>query len=192
MRASSKRVISIGIAALFLLGTLLVYGSLIRPTYTEIEKKRAEVNAAETVFNNQKQATDQVTKAFTDMKNATKVREVISQALPVGPAMTQALHQVESVVRANKVVIDSLTIKQKTSEPNKQVLAKRLGKLQLNFSVSGSYESIRDFLKSLESNVRVTNVTNFDFSSASATGDKAVAAGTYSMQIVAEMYYQEE
>lgn len=192
MKASSKRVMSIGIAALFLLGTLVVYGSLIRPAYSNIEKKRAEVDATETAFNNQKQATEQVVKAFNDMKNVEKVRETISQAIPVGPAMTQALHQVESVVRANKVNINSLTIKAKAGEPNKQVLAKKLGKLQLNFSVSGDYESIRNFLKALESNIRVTNITDFDFSAGASNIERNASTGPYTMQIVAEMYYQEE
>ncbi|RJQ30051.1 hypothetical protein C4565_01265 [Candidatus Parcubacteria bacterium] len=190
MRASSKRVMSIGIAAMFLIGVLIVYGSFIRPAYSEIETKRAELSAAENLFNNQKNATEQVNKAFIDMKNATKVREVISQALPVGPNMTQALHQIESVVRSNKVNIDALTIREAPSEANKQILAKRLGKLGLNFSVSGTYESVRDFVRALETNVRVTNITNFEFSSGSSEFGGG-SANLYTLQIVAEMYYQE-
>lgn len=189
MRASSKRVLSIGIAAIFLIGVLVVYGSLIRPAYTEIEKKRAEISVAENLFNNQKNATEQVNKAFVEMKNATKVREAISQALPVGPNMTQALHQVESVIRSNKVTIDALTIKATAAEANKQVLAKRLGKLDLNFSVSGPYESIRDFLRALETNVRVTNINNFELSTGSELGGGSTQ---FTLQLVAQMYYQEE
>jgi len=192
MRASSKRVMSIGIAALFLLGAFIVYGTLIRPLYVEIEKTRATLNAAQTIFDDQKNATEQVNKAFLDMKNSTKVREVISQALPVGPNMTQALHQIESVIRSNRVAIDALTIKAIPPEVNKQILAKRLGKLDINFSVSGQYESIRDFLRALESNVRVTNVTNFEFSSMSKADRGSSSVSLYTLQLVAQMYYQED
>ena len=191
MRASSKRALSIGLSALFLLGSFVVYGSLIRPLYDDIQKIRASLSAAQTLFDNQKNATEQVNKTFLQMKNAASVREAISQALPVGPNMTQALHQIESVIRANKLKIDSLTIKEAAAETNKQILAKRLGKLDVNFSVSGEYESLRDFLKDLESNIRVTNVTNFEFSSLSASEKVSSSVPIYTLQLVAQMYYQE-
>ncbi|MFA5870639.1 MAG: type 4a pilus biogenesis protein PilO [Candidatus Paceibacterota bacterium] len=191
MRASSKRALSIGIAALFLIGALVVYGTLIQPTFVDIEKMRAELNVTQTLFNNQKTATEQVSKAFSDMKNAAKTREVISQALPVGPNITLALHQIESTIRANKVTIDALTIRAVSPEPNKKILAKRLGKLELNFSASGGYGPIRDFIKNLETNIRVINITNFEFTPVS-NRDRATSEELYAIQIVAEMYYQED
>jgi Tfp pilus assembly protein PilO len=191
MRASSKRALSIGIAALFLIGALVVYGTLIQPTFTDIEKMRAELNVSQTLFDNQKSATEQVSKAFSDMKNAAKTREVISQALPVGPNITLALHQIESTIRANKVTIDALTIRAVSPEPNKKILAKRLGRLELNFSASGGYGPVRDFIKNLETNIRVINITNFEFTPISSR-DKVTSEELYTIQIVAEMYYQED
>jgi len=191
MRASSKRALSIGIASLFLIGALVVYGTLIQPTFGDIEKMRAELNVAQTLFDNQKNATEQVSKAFSNMKNVAKTREIISQALPVGPNITLALHQIESTIQANRVNIDALTIRAVAPEPSKTILAKRLGKLELNFSASGSYMSVRDFIKNLETNIRVINITNFEFTPVS-NRDRATSEELYTIQIVAEMYYQED
>lgn len=187
MRASSKRALSIGLAAIFFIGTLVVYASLIKPEMDVVTTQRAQVAAAENLFNTQQNATQDVKKAFKSLQDASGARSAIALALPVGPSMTQALHQIDAMVGATRVSIDSFVITPATPEASKQALVKRLGKLEVSVSVSGNYDSVKGFLKLFETNIRVVNVKSFEFT----TNRGQQGTGPYSLKIVADMFYQE-
>lgn len=187
MRASSKRALSVGLAAIFFIATLVVYSSLISPELDVVTKQRAELSTSQDLFNSQKDATQSVKKLFKDMQNASSVRDTISLALPVGPSMTEALHQIDSMSGVSRVSVDSFVITPATPEASNAPLVKRLGKLEIAISVSGNYDSVRGFLKLLETNIRVVNVKSFEFS----TNKGQNVANPYTLKVVADMFYQE-
>lgn len=174
-------------AALFFIGTLIVYASLIKPEMDTVGTQRAQVAAAENLFNTQQSATQDVKKAFKGLQDAAGVRGTIALALPLGPSMTQALHQIDAMVVASRVSIDSFVITPVTPEASKQPLVKRLGKLNVEVSISGNYDSVKGFLKLMETNIRIVNVKSFEFTSNKGQPN----IGPYSMKIVADMFYQE-
>ena len=166
MKASSKRIISIALSFLFFIGIFLVYGSLIKPTMDEVGKQRSLVASKETIFDNQRNAVSQVQDLVSQYQNAAKLQETVNLALPVGAGATEAMNQVYAIAKQAAVTLQSLSLHPLAFEATKQALVKRLGKLEAAFAVQGSYDSLKTFIRYLETNVRVANIKSLQFAPA--------------------------
>ncbi|MDP1706487.1 MAG: type 4a pilus biogenesis protein PilO [bacterium] len=184
MKASTKRILSIGAAFLLLIGALLVYQNLIRPLGEEIDKKRSEANAKGSLFQKQSNAVQQAQDLIDRSKNLGAIEDTVSLAIPNTPATTNALSQIEAIARLNNVILSGIDVKsivpRKTTTVN---LIKDLGVVEVNVNISGAYPNLKAFLRSLETNVRVANVKEFNFRSSSGSG-------IFTMNLVVEFYYQ--
>lgn len=188
MKTSTKRILSIGFAALCLVAAAIVYGGLIRPELGIISEKRGEVVSKETLFNNQKTAVSEVQGLIAQFQSIARLQENVSLAVPIGESSTEALNQWQSIVKLSGVSVRSFSLKPISFQPSKQPLAKRLGILEMNTTIEGSYEAVKNFLRFLETNVRVANVRSFSITpvvGAGALGER------YSLVLAVEMYYQE-
>lgn len=186
MKTSTKRILSIGLAALFFVGTLIVYASFIRPEMDTISQKRALTLSKDNLFNNQKTAVQGVQKLIAQFQSIVALQEQVSLAMPLGPNTTQALNQIEAVATISQARLNSLSVKTEALLPSRQPLAKRLGTLNVNLGITGSYENIKVFLRGLETNVRVANVKSFVISPVGSTQD------LYTITLSVEIYYQEK
>lgn len=72
-----------------------------------------------------------------------------------------------------------------TDDGNNQQNTKRYNTLSVSFSVEGTYENLKAFLKNLEKSERIYNVTNISFSSSSDT--RSTSYLKYSITV--ETYY---
>lgn len=184
MRPSTKRILSIGVAFLLLIGALVVYQNFIRPVGETIDKKRATVDSKESLFRKQSLAVSQVQDLIGRFKNMANLEETVSLALPNIPQITQALSQLEAVARINNVALSALDVKNPIVQRSGAVLIKDLGVISVSVSVGGSYENLKAFLRSLEINVRVANVKEFAFKPTTPQGN------FYLMNLTVEFYYQ--
>lgn len=184
MRPSTKRILSIGLAFLFLIGALVVYQNLIRPVGETVNKKRATVDSKESLFQKQSQAVSQAQDLIGRFKNMANLEETVSLVLPNNPQITQALSQIEAIARVNNAVLSALDVKNPIVQRAGAVLIKDLGVVSVNLSVGGSYENLKAFIRSLETNVRVANVKEFSFRPAAPQGN------LYLMNLSVEFYYQ--
>lgn len=188
MKASTKRVLSIGLAFLFFIALLIVYGNFIRPELVKIGEKRAGVISKEILFNNQKAAVEGVQKLISQFQSTAQLQETVSLAVPREENVTQALNQLQAMAKNSQTGIVSFTVSPLPFEPTRQPLIKRLGVLELNLAVQGSYEALKSFLRYLETNVRVANIDNFRIAPANARESQDF----YVLTLKAELYYQEK
>ncbi|MEK7086673.1 MAG: hypothetical protein AAB935_00245 [Patescibacteria group bacterium] len=186
MKPSTKRVLSIGLSGLFLIAVLIVYGNFIRPELVRIDKKRAAVLSKEALFNNQKTAVLGVQKLISQFQSVSRLQETVSLAMPLDENVTQALNQLQAIGKNSQASVVSFAINPLSFEPTREPLVKRLGVLETDLVLQGSYESLKSFLKYLETNVRVANVKNFRIGPGSSQSQDF-----YSLVLKAEMYYQE-
>lgn len=188
MKSSTKRVLSIGLSFLFFIGILLVYVNLISPELTKVQKKRALVLSKEALFANQKSAVEGVQKIINQFQSISRLQETVSLALPLKENTTQALNQLEAISRNSRANIASFDIEPLALSSSKEPIVKRLGSLELNLNIRGSYEALKDFLRFLETNVRLTNVQYLHFVAGASNKDQ----DSYDLNLKAEMFYQEE
>lgn len=182
MRASTKRIFSIGVSFLFVIGALLVYQNLIRPLGEEIDKKRSEAESKSDLFQKQSQAVQQAQDLIERSKNLGAIEDTVSLAIPNRPETTVALSQIEAIARLNNVVLSGLDVKAVAARRTSANLIKDLGVVEVSISVNGAYSNLKAFLRSLETNVRIANVREFNFRSGSG--------GLYTLNLVVEFYYQ--
>ncbi len=183
MKASSKRILSIGVAFLFFIGALLIYQNLIRPVGDEISQLRAEASAKGNLFDKQSQAVNQAKDLIERSKSLGAIEDTVSLAIPNSPNTTDALSQIETIARLNNVILSGLDVKSIAPKKINNTLIKDLSIVEATVNVSGGYPNLKAFLRSLETNVRVANVKELNFRSSSSSG-------LFSMNLVVEFYYQ--
>lgn len=186
MKTSTKRILSIGLAAFLFVGILVVYASFIRPELGRVGEKRALVVAKENLFANESNAVGQVQNLIGQFQSIAALQETVSLALPQEENVTGVLNQIQSIANLSNASLSSFTIKPLAYEATREPLVKRLGSLELTLSVSGSYGNLKQFLRSLETNVRIINISNFQFV---PVGDPLL--DNYNLNLVVETFYQE-
>lgn len=194
MRLSTKRILSIGFALIFLIAGLMVFFSLASPEFEKVALLRGEVTAKETLFATQTSVVKQVQKLIEDFKNVAQLRETVSRAVPQGVDTIGAMRQIDAIGRANNVMVVSLAFNATTPLPQqsrtrgvvvKKSLVKPVGTLEVFMTTQGSYKDLREFLRMLETSVRVANIRDFNFSPPEPRSEEQG-----SMNITVQMYYQ--
>ena len=188
MKSSTKRIVSIGLSFIFFSAILFVYVNFITPELTEVQKQRAVVVAKENLFNGQKAAVEEVQKVLSEFQSVAQLQQTISLALPLAENTTQVLNQLQAIALNSQTNISSLDIEPIAFTASKEPIIRRLGGLGLGITVSGSYEAVKNFLRFLETNVRLMNVKNLEVRPGAAQGRPQ---DFYSLILKAETYYQE-
>lgn len=184
MRPSTKRILSIGVAFFLVVGALIVYQNLIRPEGEIVSAKRGLADSKSALFESQQEAVSQVQSLISQFQNIRNLQEAVSLAMPDRPDTTKALSQIEAIARSSGVVILSLDFKDLGGRPSPQPLVKRLGMIEIKIGAVGSYQGLKNFLRSMETNVRVANIKDLN-----------IRAGTgkdvYNLSQTVEVYYQQ-
>lgn len=188
MRVSTKRILSIGLAGIFIIGAFVVYANFISFSMDTVNEKRGTLAAKESIFATQSDAINQVQNAFAQFENTQDVKRKIELAVPDGVETVSALRQIEAVARRSSVTLTSLEFKEVGSRPSQSPFFKKIGILEVTLSASGSYEGVREFLRLFETNARVINVQEFDFESGFSPER---GGGPDQINLKVEMYYQE-
>jgi Tfp pilus assembly protein PilO len=186
MRVSTKRILSIGLAGVFLVGAFVVYAKFISTYMDEVNEKRAAIASKEAAYNNQNSAVKQVQSTIAQFQNFQDIQSKISLAVPNGIQTIQALRQIEAIASRTNSTISSISFKTASSRASKATFLKKIGVLDVSLSVVGGYGDLKQFLSLVETNARVANVQEFKFQPGMNT-----KAGTDQLTVKLEMYYQE-
>jgi len=192
MRVSTKRILSILTGLAFLLGALFVYLGLIRDEVAAAEKVRGLLVSKEILLGNQERAVTQVRGLIDEFKNFTQLQATVSRAVPNGASAIQALRQIEAIARSANVVISGLDFSA-AAAPRTTAAApaagtsvvKRLRTLEVRVRADGSYANLKQFVKLLETSVRVADVRRMNYT----PGGLVNSNDTITLE--AQMYYQE-
>jgi len=188
MKSSTKRILSIAFAGVFFVVTLVVYGSFIRPEMTAIDGERSEVASKEQLFTTQKAAVGQVQSLISEFQNNAALQNTVSMVIPDNPDVTDALNQMNAIATNNQVQITSLSVKPNELAVSSQPLVKGLGVLSMDVKATGSYQGLKGFLQSLETNIRLANIDTIQFESP-ANGPQS-SLPVYQTEVTVDIYYQ--
>ena len=189
MRASTKRILSIFISGVLFVATLVVYSNLIKPEIEKVGKNRALVFSKSEAFQDQKAAVLKVQDLISKLKEAKQLGETIALIMPQKPDITGLMGQLQTISRTSQAELKSFTIKPLPFESDEKPLVRRLGVYGADITVEGSYESVKVFLKSIETNVRIMNIDNFTIGPLG--GAEKIAQDFYSAKISFKAFYQE-
>ncbi|MEK7630255.1 MAG: hypothetical protein AAB432_02660 [Patescibacteria group bacterium] len=186
MRPSTKRILSVTLATVFLIGSLTVYFNFIKDEASSISDKRAIIASKTSLYNNQKQAVSEVKGLINQFQNVSRLEETISLAMPDGAEPVQALRQIEAVSATNNVTLASLDFTASTPRGAPPPFIKKLGTLAVTLKANGGYEGLKKFLAGIETSVRLANVAEFSFTPATLKNNIPD-----SLTLKVNMFYQE-
>lgn len=187
MKASTKRFLSIIVSGIFIIGSLVVYANFIRPAYADIQQLRGELSAKTGLLNNQSQAITKFQNLLVEQQSSSKLQERISLVLPPKENVSDIMNQLQAIASANGVSVQSVGLEYlpiKQAKKNTDVV-KGLGSLRLTMKIFGSYEAFKNFIGSLETNVRVMDVNTLKVEHAGRPDQNLF---TYNLTV--DTYYQ--
>ncbi|MCL5733515.1 MAG: type 4a pilus biogenesis protein PilO [Patescibacteria group bacterium] len=189
MKRSTERLISLVIALVLLLASVIIYFDLIQGSYGDVQNIRAEIISNQNTLNTQKQTISQIQSLLSDYRNQTNFSQQLSTALPLTADSAGALGQLSGLAQTNHLVISSVSA---TTRSNITVvpkasasLIKPVGVLEFKARLSGRYEDIRTFLFSIETNYRLFDAQQINLSPAADPKTDA-----YNLDLTVDTYYQ--
>lgn len=198
MKQNTKRFSSMILALLLVVASLIAYFDLLEPTYGALQAAKGQELSEQQLLTNEKQIVNQVQSLVASYQSQTQGTQAVNMALPTDEDVAGALAQVYGLASANQIVLESVGVSaQQVAVPAQapvtdQVegaaaggsIVKPVGSIALTMSAQGSYEALKAFLQSLETNLRLFDVTNVTITRGDLNEDN------FTYNITADTYYQ--
>lgn len=109
-----------------------------------------------------------------------------SYALPSGKEIPNLIVQLEALASENGLVLESLNFLEEAKTKSKEAQTPKPYKnLEVSLQAAGTYESLENFLRALELNIRLMDIKSIDFSS-----KQSEIEGLFIFNINLIVYYQ--
>ncbi len=184
MRSSTKRFLTLLGSLALLVGTIIVYAALLAPAYARINELRGDLASKEEAITQQTEIVAQVQNLLDKYQSVAGFQKSIDPALPGDVAYATLVKQLGSLASFSKVSLDGATVSLLPLKQSAGALkgVPVVGTVELTLSISGSYENLKGFLSTLETNIRVMDIMRVGVSTGGAKGT--------SYTVVVNTYYQ--
>jgi len=185
MKPSLKRLIGVSLSLIFLMGALFVFSAFILPTTDTIQQLRGEKVALSELYDTELGRVETVRQVFEQFGGISNLQDTLSLALPVEEDIPSIINQVNGIARTSGIVIDSIDVQLLSVRSTDQESAIRpIGTVRIVLDVQGAYESIKLYLQSLETNVRIMDVQKLNVQGG------AEESQVLRYNIIVDAYYQ--
>lgn len=175
---------------------LIIYFDFTQPIYNEAQDIKAKERSQEVFVQNQQSSIKQVQGLFSSFQSQSQLEQVVSLALPADPDVAGAIAQLNGLANNNRLSpesfnvslvgakSDSSSVKAKNSSSS-AVQVNPLGTVKFSVKMTGTYEDFKNFLKNIETNIRIFDVNTLSVQPAGKSNQDL-----YNFNIVATAYYQ--
>jgi Tfp pilus assembly protein PilO len=189
MKKSTERLISLTIAMILLLASLVIYFDFIQSTYGDVQNIRGEIASKQSFLDSQKQTIGQIQSLLSDYKNEADFQTNLSTALPLDPESASALGQLNGLAQANNLNLASVNSTNKSNlnlaSKSEASLINPVGVSEFKLRLIGKYEDIRSLIINLESNYRIFDVQQINISPVADPKQDS-----YNLDLTVDTYYQ--
>lgn len=188
MKTTTKRSLSLLGSILFLIAALVIYANFIRSAYIEALALRGTLNAKTNLLTNQKTIIAQVQGLIAQYQGTSKLQDTISLALPNGEEVAPIFQQINAIAKGNGLSIQTFNLNLLALKPApvKLSFVRNLGTIQVTLKLFGPYQNIKNFLKGLETNVRVMDLVDLRIENAGSGKNESL----HNYTVVFDTYYQ--
>jgi len=194
MRESSKQVLAIIAITILLVGSLFVYLKMISPAYgrlSEEEIKRQEKETQIKLLNQYKAKFDNLISRY---ENLGSNLQTINLALPIKSDPATILATLDAMAKKNGLTIGTLTFKEIEPSSQEKTATSTLNlpphTLQVTFDLLGSYESFKNFIKDLESEIRLMDISDLKFQPVAVATKTKSPINYFQFNLTINTYYQ--
>ena len=188
MKAATKRLVSLLASLGVLAVAIFVYTLLLSPAYARVNVLRGDLSSYREVFEDQKKVSDQVRNLLTEYQSLSSLRDTIARAIPGKEDYPGFVSQLSGLANAAQLRLDSIAMNSLPGGAGQSRAAANdlpvPGILQITLAATGSYQSLKDFLSSVEKNIRIMDLVSLDVSQAAGGGQNL------SYNIILNGYYQ--
>jgi len=185
MKPSSKRLIGVSLSLIFLMGALFVFSAFILPTTDTIQQLRGEEVALGELYDTELERVEKVRQVFEQFGGISNLQDTLSLTLPVEEDIPSIINQVNGIAKTSGIIIDSINVQLLSVRSTNQESAIRpIGTVRIILDVQGAYESIKLYLQSLETNVRIMDIQKL------SVQDGAEESQVLRYNIIVDAYYQ--
>ena len=181
MNQTSKRTTSILIAIGLIVVAIVVFLEMIQPEYATVMKLKGQAASESTLLDTATHSVQQVQQLVDSYKAQSQNAASVSLAMPTGQDVAGAVAQVYGIAQNSAIMVQSIGV----STPALQTLGgqststqivKPLGTVMLQITGGGTYESLKNFLTGIESNIRIFDLKSISITPAQ-TGQGTPAVG---------------
>jgi Tfp pilus assembly protein PilO len=160
----------------------------IRPAYGEINALRGDLSSKQETYENQQKIIDEVTVLLQKYESVSNLKDKISLVVPSSEDYATLVNQLGSLARLSNLFLESIQmnpVPQKTSTVSGAgaLSLPTLRTLQVNMRLIGSYESLKDFLDKVETNIRIMDPAKISIT-------PGVSTGIMTYELIVNTYYQ--
>lgn len=160
----------------FILSILMIAASIVGfvifiiPTYKNIQTMRAQESDYNQILANARKLQEQRNK-LVERYNSFDTNQTakLAMMLPENPDNVKIILQMDALARQNRLALQNVKIEEVATENQSRGSGvpsdQNIGKLGINFSATGPYDGFIEFIKSIETSLRIIDIQKIVFTS---------------------------
>lgn len=188
MSGSSKRILFIFLSLALFMGSAFLYSTFVKDAYQNITTLRSDLASKTDSFVKTQETITRVQSLLKSLQNASEVQKRASLILPNEKDPGYLINQITGLARVNGLELESLSTQVAPLQPSRSNIVRNVGRLKADLRLKGSYAGFKSFLKNLENNILILDVSDLRIEANQAKGESSTL--NYSLSITS--YYQVE
>lgn len=149
--------VSLGLFLIVMAG--VVFFSLTIPKAREIQVLRGERDALEEIVAGERATVEAATELLVQYQSIANLQENLALALPTEERIPDILNQLQGIAKASGVLIESVDLQiLPIRSKNQNAVIEPVGTIEARLTARGTYESIKLYVDSIGTNIRVMDV----------------------------------
>lgn len=159
MRPATKRLLSVLVSLAFFVGAIVLFSSLVVPEYRVIQQLRGERNSLAAVVKEEEDLVKTASRLLNEYQNSRDIRSNLSLILPIKEVNSGIVNQVQGIAKMTGVAVEGINTEIAPIElQGTSPVVEPVGTLKMIVRLKGSYEGLKSYVQSLETNVRIIDV----------------------------------
>jgi len=177
----------------FLIGAFVMYSSFLRPAYAGVNQLRGKLDATTQLFQQQNTIISGIQDTLSKYQGRADLQETVSLALPNRDDVGFLIYQTVSIVKDANLNLTAISFNSagasRADQEGNDNGTPSIARVIVNLELNGSYDALKEFLKKLETNIRLMDISSIDIK---PIFEKGVFQNAYSYTVSFTSYYQNE
>jgi len=195
MKETIKRNISLALIILFFISAFIVFFNYTWPSLFKVLDVNNELNAVKKEYAKQSQSLEMAKQIINQYKNLANVSQMLSLTLPKSEEIYNVITQLNKISQNSGLLLQNISIQpssQTSSTTSTNKIESLMSKPQIvtiTLNLVGTYESFKTWLEAIETNIRLMDITNINFSGM-INQEKSTNPNIFNYSVTLNFYYQ--
>lgn len=192
MKYSAKRNLSLVLSGIFLVLALIVFFSMLWPTFTSINELNKKITQERAQYESQNQAVQVAQSIISQYKSLVSVSQTISLSIPKDTEIQNLIAQINNISAQSGLLLQSIGFEEVglNAPVNSKSIIENYKTLQLSINLTGNYDSFKTWLSAVENNIRLMDVGAISFAGLSTSSKSASDSSLFNFKVTVNVYYQ--